>query len=328
VLFGYSTVDGRYPAQEDSLTLASILSNYSLEGTKFDHLLLRRMRTVPVESEMRPIAEVMANVGDNIDVPNGAGGPVWCTIHLRTNMGSRLRAALFQPSDVRLEMDAGGMTREYRFLRGPGEVGFVVSPLLADLNTISSLLCGSDVSPTQRIRLMPARGVEGVTARFYAMPRFQATKTFAGCDSVSYPMLGIQPRAIVGRYGRVTAHGKERFLAHAPATVKVDVTSGATVLRGEYGLMPGAYENSGTTDGVIFRVIVELRNGSASTLWESWLRPVGNRRDRGIHAFRIVVPNGAKSLTLHTDPGPNANDSWDWSIWSGVGFEAAPADGR
>jgi hypothetical protein len=44
--------------------------------------------------------------------------------------------------------------------------------------------------------------------------------------------------------------------------------------------------------------------------------------------FRANIPDGVHALVLQTDRGPEADNSCDWSVWSGVAFEPAGGFGK
>lgn len=321
VLFKLGTVDGRYPAQEDSLALASILTNYTPVGEKFDHLLLRRLGSVAVEGEMKLIDEREASVGEDVEIPDRKGAPIWCAIQLRIGPLSRLRALLYQPEDVGIRIESTtGRVAQYRYLSGAGETGFIINPLLDDQNAVSEYLCGITGNRSRQFRIFAGSNVKQALIRFYTLRRPLSVGLASICRDITFPMLGITPRVIEGVHGPTEVDGKTRLLVHAPGKLRFDVPRGARWLVGEYGLMRGAYENGGATDGVVFRALGDRGNGTMQPLWESWLRPVSTPTDRGIHRFRVELPEGVDGLMLQTDVGPNGNGNWDWSVWSDVNF--------
>jgi hypothetical protein len=135
-------------------------------------------------------------------------------------------------------------------------------------------------------------------------------------------MLTTIPQSIDGIHGSVVVDGKPRLLMHAPASLRFDVPQDAHRVSGEYGFMPGAYQEGGNTDGVIFRVSLDVGQGSPRMLWERWVRPVTDPRDRGMQTFTVDLPQSVTgSLLLQTDVGPNGNGNWDWSVWSDIYFD-------
>ena len=60
-------------------------------------------------------------------------------------------------------------------------------------------------------------------------------------------------------------------------------------------------------------------DGTVATLFQRWLRPLTNPADRGEQAMQFTLspqPAGSR-LLLRITPGPNQDDSWDWTYVSG-----------
>jgi hypothetical protein len=254
---------------------------------------------------------------------------VWCTVDVSGAILPELRAALFQPrsEEIRVETSPGAPIL-YRFESNAAKTGFIVSPFLKDLTSIGESLCGVDVSPPRWLAIEPQEGVDWATVRFYSMSARRQSAAPPLCATTAFPMLGITPRAIDASHGAVEVDGKTRMLAHAPGKLTLDVPNGARSIRGEYGFMRGAYEGGGATDGVVFRLLSDGGSSGSQVLWEKWLRPLTNPQDRGILSFRVAIPDDVRRLVLQTDAGPSGNNSWDWSVWSGVIFESERAPGE
>jgi len=112
---------------------------------------------------------------------------------------------------------------------------------------------------------------------------------------------------------------REVFFASAPSTLEFELKPGPHEVRLTGGLLPGSYTLGGRTDGAEFIVESRRPDGTVATLFQRWLRPLTNPADRGEQAMQFTLspqPAGSR-LLLRITPGPNQDDSWDWTYVSG-----------
>ena len=127
----------------------------------------------------------------------------------------------------------------------------------------------------------------------------------------------LPPQAVAGIAGRPV------FLIHATSEVVVVVPPGARELVCEIGLLPGAYEGEGNTDGVNFSFSLFGHEWSRKILAQRSLDPRHRPEDRGPQLFRLALPAEASGvpLAIMADPGPKGDTSWDHSYVAGVKFQ-------
>jgi hypothetical protein len=84
-----------------------------------------------------------------------------------------------------------------------------------------------------------------------------------------------------------------------------------------FGIMPGAYEPEGKTNGVEFIVEGELPDGTSRLVYRRVLDPRENPRDRGEQYETIpYVPRPGEAL--HFSTRPNGNSAFDWAYWTRI----------
>jgi hypothetical protein len=135
--------------------------------------------------------------------------------------------------------------------------------------------------------------------------------------------LGVVPADGILPHGAVAAVGaRPVFLIHAPGEVTLNVPAGATGLSCDIGLLPGAYQNGGNTDGVAFSIEALRPDGTRQRLLDRYLDPVHVPGDRGPQTVKVPLdglPNGVQ-LRIATGVGPHGDRSWDHSYVAGVTF--------
>lgn len=117
--------------------------------------------------------------------------------------------------------------------------------------------------------------------------------------------------------------GRPVFLIHATSEVVVVAPPGAHQLVCEIGLLPGAYEGNGNTDGVNFTFSLLGHEWSRKILAQRFLDPRQRPEDRGPQIVRLPLPPEASGvpMAIMADPGPRGDTSWDHSYVAGVKFE-------
>ncbi len=128
--------------------------------------------------------------------------------------------------------------------------------------------------------------------------------------------------------GATTDQGQRIFSLHAPSLVRYELPADARILRGNFGLPPGAYapDNNAPSDGAQFIIRVVDPAGNHQILLDRLLRPAVEPADRPTQTFAVPLPRYVPNsiLELEITPGPHGNPSSDWTFWSDVTFETAP----
>jgi hypothetical protein len=155
--------------------------------------------------------------------------------------------------------------------------------------------------------LLPAGGVEPVSRRVPGTPFDRARAA--------------EPITVQ------TCDGQEVLRVHAPSAVEFDVPARPRRRRvaGQFGILPGAYGNpEDHTDGVQFAVEYSAAGAAPRVLFERFLDPYDNSRDRGSQAFAVWLPAGDQgTVVLKAFNPPGKGQHLDWSYWTGVAIEGA-----
>ncbi|MGH7250179.1 MAG: hypothetical protein ACREGC_04330, partial [Minisyncoccia bacterium] len=187
ILFNLGTIDGRYPAQEDSLALASILTNYIPVADRFDHLILKKIpqERIDIESQRVLIEEKEIEPGEKLELPQFSGKPIWCVVETHPDIRSRLRAFFYQPEDMSVVIETNnGQAFQHRFLPGPASVGFIISPMLADNAEARLYFCGKFTALAESIKIeTKIRMKSRIGIKFFSLPARAADPSI--CDRSS-----------------------------------------------------------------------------------------------------------------------------------------------
>jgi hypothetical protein len=113
--------------------------------------------------------------------------------------------------------------------------------------------------------------------------------------------------------------GEKVLQVHAPGRMVIPMPADSKTLTGRFGIQEGAYTNDNPTDGATFIIEWAGENGDRRELFRHDLDPFKNINDRGLHAFSVSLDGfGRGDLVFRTDPGPNKNQTSDWTCWQGI----------
>lgn len=112
------------------------------------------------------------------------------------------------------------------------------------------------------------------------------------------------------------------YLVHAPGEVTLRIPAGAAKFSCEIGLLPGAYQDGGRTDGVEYSFETVLPDGTHATVARHYLDPLHRSEDRGFVPFEVSLPSlpDGSLLRIATGIGPNGDRGWDQAFITGSAF--------
>ncbi len=131
------------------------------------------------------------------------------------------------------------------------------------------------------------------------------------------PANGLLPSESVASVG-----GRPVFLIHAPSELVLNLPARARRMTAEIGLLPGAYENGGHSDGVEYTISVVAPGGARTAVWSRYVDPFNRPEDRGPLTISVnlpALPPGSQ-LVVATGVGPRGDRSWDQSWIANVRF--------
>jgi hypothetical protein len=139
-----------------------------------------------------------------------------------------------------------------------------------------------------------------------------------------FPRFSRVPSAVeAGTNGALPDGDRQVYILNAPGRLEFELHGNERRLQLEIGILPGAYQRGGNTDGVEFKVTLLPPDGPAQTLSSHLLQPVTNPADRGDRAFTIEIPPVAAGarLQVSTLPGLQGDLAWDWAYIASLRFE-------
>jgi hypothetical protein len=139
IFFDVWTIDGRFAAQDDSLSWPELLTRYDIISMAERYILMQKSVT-PRQYKLTPISETVAKFDEGIEIPSMIGGPIWVRIDIRRSLWGNVVAMLYRPPRVSLTLfSRSGRAYGGRLLPAEARAGFLLSPVVENRQSFFSL---------------------------------------------------------------------------------------------------------------------------------------------------------------------------------------------
>jgi len=174
ILFDVWTIDGRFAAQDDSLSWPELLTRYDIKVMAERYILMEKSVT-PRQYELAPIGETVARFDEAIELPSMIGGTIWVRIDIRQSLYGNIIAMLYRPTRVSLTVSTrSGRTYGGRLLTAVARAGFLLSPVVENRQSFFALASTNWQHELADLEVASARittdGGTAVTSRYQSPP--------------------------------------------------------------------------------------------------------------------------------------------------------------
>jgi DNA-binding beta-propeller fold protein YncE len=139
IMFDVWSIDGRFAAQDDSLSWPELLTRYDIMSIVGPIILMKKSVT-PRRYELTPIGETLAKFNERIKIPSMSGGPIWVRIDIRRSLYGNIVAILYRPTRVSLTLfTRSGKTYDGRLITATARSGFLLSPVVENSHSFFAL---------------------------------------------------------------------------------------------------------------------------------------------------------------------------------------------
>ena len=328
ILQKIQTIDDRPVTIDDAAVLRLLPALYEYKDAEDGYLLWRR-RPVPNEFpvNLTPLLSGVGIPGEELHIERFADKPLWLELSYSLSLAGSLRAFCYQPPIVHLRLtDAEGGHSNYRLPLSQALSGFLLTPLIDDASDFLMFASGQSLRRVRSFMVTIEEGHGYLFAERFAfslteisLPHAQLALGIVARE-MRFSMFKTQPSS-VSAFTPVLEQeieGHSVIVAHAPSVITFDMPERPLRLTGAFGLMPGAYSEGGHTDGATFQVIW-TDGPKREILFSRRLDPVRVSTDRGLQQLSLDLrPWQRGQLLLKIDPGPDWDNSWDWSAWSNI----------
>jgi len=145
ILFNVHNIDGRYPTLDDGPSWPELLTRYDISAKEGRYLVLKRA-SAPRAFALAPSGEAVATVGEWLEMPTPAP-VVWADVDVRLAPANCVLGFLWRPVWPVLSVKlADGSEKAFRFVASMGRSGFLLSPLVEDIDQFALLAAGGATS--------------------------------------------------------------------------------------------------------------------------------------------------------------------------------------
>jgi hypothetical protein len=330
LIWKLETIDGRYPAADDSLALLEIIHRYKPVLTEKGYVLLQRHHSRRPEEPIRTrtIRQDMVRLNEEVIIGADDRGPLKLSLQVHYSLWGRLQKVLYKTKALQLELrTADAQVLSYRLVPGMVEGGFLLSPLLQDHLDFFRLY---DSTPGKRVVAFRI-AADPQTARYYQPDVAFTLESLDGLPAcrlgpdemrpILYPFFDAAPAMVQSPGVQWTAVGEVPvLLVHPEGEIKFHIPPHVSEMSGRFGIVPAAFQ-AGTTDGVLFQVEYRPMEGEPQMLFQRHVDPAAQPDDRAMQSLTVALPpHCAGDLVLKTTNLPHHNSDFDWSYWTGIRF--------
>jgi hypothetical protein len=180
VLWKTISIDWRFPTTDDATLLPELLRGYEPVLEEKEYLLLKKKASLPPRRLERQLllAQSLA-LGEEAAIPAFTGQAIWFQADLPLSKIGRLRAFLYKPPIINLEVtDQSGRQTSWRLLPRITEDGFLLEPFLETQADFTAFMHGHSRQWLRSLRLKVPHGQEEfwaqiwnrATIRLYVLP--------------------------------------------------------------------------------------------------------------------------------------------------------------
>ncbi len=324
-LLKLSTIDNRFPAQDDSQALYQLLHHYEPVDVELGFVLLRRTATAAKTAPAPTLIETRRfRFGDVVRVPSvGPDELLLASFSLPPSWRGRLRSFLYKPTLVFANFDGHQLAEpeSRRLVPVMTAEPAILSPMIEDTGDLLRLYSVAQGKPLFSVRLAtdaPEDFAPELSVTFYRAPRPAPSRSVDIEEMVSFsrfPLANVMPESVTPPDARRISLANlpaQQLMPPASMIWKLDGTEREFLF--DFGLDPFVYDKSGG-NGVVFHVELRQPELEDVSLFTRLVDPIHRPADRGNLTTRIVLPpykNGSR-LVLRTDPGEHNDNAWDWS---------------
>ena len=139
VIFRVEPIDNRLPSLEDGPSWPVLLEKYAPTSYDNGFLVLKNLGPNRVVLNATEITQKTAKIGERIILPTNSN-PIFAEINIKPSMIGHIISLIYKPSELNIEVTlANGLIRNYRYISGMGEGGFIISPLVEDTSDFANL---------------------------------------------------------------------------------------------------------------------------------------------------------------------------------------------
>ena len=338
ILLKLQTIDHRFVAIDDSLSLLAILHHYRPVLIEDESLLLEARPDSGPAPTPRLLATRSIRFDEEIVVPDVAAGQMLLfSFSLPASVWGDALALAYKPPLLFMDLQGDHLTQtlNQRIIASSVVVPSLLNPALENTADLIALQAGRAEKQVRRLRLhTPAPGCfaqDRLTVSFYTLPRPAAS---APPVLPKFPAASVfrDPPEFIDPPQDISPMYQDERVHNVPNPTRVGFA-----LRGnerELDLVIGINANAylqGRVDGVTFTVEIEQPGQAPQLITRRALQPLYVPADRGSHQLRAPLPptfSPGSRVIVRTDSVPGGGTAWGWAFITHARFVRGPGFAR
>jgi hypothetical protein len=326
LIFGLDDIDGRYPGSSEGGTWLEFFKHYDPVSSIKTNLLLKR-RTSERRVSLHPIGNYTLSFDEKLDVSKHNALPLWAVVEFEENLLGKVIGFLFKNPIVFAKVILeGNKSERFRIVPPISMEGQLISPIIRDDLDFANLFFENGSTLRERLnslRFQTSRFGKKLYSKIkihlYSLTLSQDFEHEIDSNFSNFIFsrkILNSLKMINGIFNIQYSNDKYIAFAHAPTDLKLPIPSNVKKLKISLGLIKGAWEDKGMTDGVCFRI--SYFNDQNNLLLNKCLEPKTKVNDREEMTYEIDLQRPGVDLVLSTTC--NGNCYWDWSYWTNLAF--------
>jgi hypothetical protein len=130
IVFSLQPIDGRLPSLDDGPSWLALIDLYKPVHYENGFLYLERRKDDAHLSDVKPFFAQDIKMNEVVKLP-AVATPLFTHISMKRTLIGRMESIFFKPSPLRITLNLlDGSSRDYRFVPGMGDAGFLLSPVV------------------------------------------------------------------------------------------------------------------------------------------------------------------------------------------------------
>ena len=143
ILYGYGSIDGRYPAADEPATFGEIIDHYDYVSASGDYLILNKTDVINIHPDDVDLGTSEVKIGQKISVPD-YNGLVFGKVNIDYSARGKIANLLYKPSNayIQFELKNGTKSNIYRVIPGVIGNGVLVSDYIDSTSDLIPVIQG------------------------------------------------------------------------------------------------------------------------------------------------------------------------------------------
>lgn len=161
IIFKVEPVDGRMASMEDGASWPVMMAHYRPTHMQNGFLFLQKKANIAGIGDFLALTKEKHKLGERVGLPDSEQA-LFAKIEVLPTFLGQMARILYKPSplQISLELD-NGQVKQFRFIAGMAEAGFVISPLIENTAGFGALFAQQSLLESEKVKAMTITALGG-----------------------------------------------------------------------------------------------------------------------------------------------------------------------